>query len=60
MKLCQVFPRFCSGDFFFRFLDEDLLSFLGLRKNSFGGDSIISHFLEKWEVFIVNFFNRQS
>lgn len=60
MKLGQVFPCFCSGDFFFRFLDKDLLSFWGLRKNSFIGDSIISHFPEKWEVFITNFFNRQS
>ena len=33
---------------------------MGVRKNSFVVNSIISHFPVKWEVFLLNFFKRQS
>ena len=33
---------------------------MGVRKNSFVVNSIISYFPVKWEVFLLNFFRRQS
>ena len=33
---------------------------MGVRKNSFVVNSIISYFPVKWEVFLLNFFKRQS
>ena len=33
---------------------------MGVRKNSFVVNSIISHFPVKWEVLLLNFFKRQS
>lgn len=36
-------------------LIKNLLFFCELRRNSLFGNSIILHFFEKWEAFIINF-----
>ena len=55
VKLGQVFPRFFSRDFFFLFLDKNLLSFWGCEE-IFSCSNLLSRKSEKLGRFFYNNF----
>lgn len=59
VKLCQVFLRFFSVDFFFCFLDKNLLSLMGCEEIILWS-VLLSRNPTQSGRFFYNFFNRQS